>query len=106
MKFPVRASLPQVLAIVSFSLVLPHVTADQEARDNGPPPSDEDYMACEGRLVGDIFKRYEENGDVVWSACYIVRDRLAAQPAHRHGTKPTNAQPKPSTSKSGGQGAP
>lgn len=106
MKSTMRASLPQLLTIAGFFLVVSQATADQEARDNGPPPSEEDYLACEGRSEGDIFKRYERNGDVVWSACFVVRDRLAAQPAHRHGTKPTNAQPKPSSSKSGGQGAP
>lgn len=91
-----RASSLQVsLSAAVFIFVHAGASADQSARDNGPAPSPEAFQACEGRKERDLIDLPGENGPVFHAVCLYYRGKLAAQPAHRHGTKPTKP-PSPS----------
>jgi hypothetical protein len=93
MRCPWSTSLQQILSAAPLLLVLTDVHADQSARDNGPPPSEEAFKACEGHNERDLLQLPGETGDVFHAVCLYYRGKLAAQPAHRHGTKPTKPKP-------------
>lgn len=84
-----------LLTLIALCLVLNEAPADQSARDNGPPPSEDAFRICEGHNERDLIDIPGDNGEVFHGVCLVYRGRLALQPAHRHGTHPIKPQPLP-----------